>query len=146
MRPQIIHKPEELATLLDANAPRTQADLCRVSSAMFNPREWINGHGNIALKQGMDLAMFEYMGPGAYLGHIWFGSRGRHALEVARDMLETMFDKYDARLIRGEIPLWRKDVAWFMRLLGFEQERLEIRPQGAVMVARLTREHLPDAS
>lgn len=134
MRP--IHEPAELAALLDANAPGDQI------TDEFCPVLWLLNPDNIALRIGLDLAMFEDQGDGIWKGHIWFDARGALAATRAREMLDHMFAHHGAKAIRGEVPAYRKDVLAFVRHLGFRRVGTAMDPQGPVILCEL----LPDNS
>ena len=129
---QIVHSGDELAYLLDANGPGDQI------GDDFSPQAWIKDPQHLALRIGNDLAMFEHKGDGEWLGHIWYNSRGQRALDRARIMLNAMFARYSAKVINGEVPATRKDVAAFVRRLGFEPTGTAVRPQGRVKLFTLT--------
>ena len=126
-----VRNPLVLAALLYGNAPDGQVD------DTFDAREWLSDPRNIALRIGEDLAMFEHCGPGVYLGHIWFVSRGKVAITRARMLIEDM-RKRGAMTIRGEIPAGRKDVQAFMARLGFKSTGDAVRPQGRVNLVQIT--------
>lgn len=111
---RIIHSGHELASILDANAPANQI------LPDFDPHEWLENPEHLALAIDHDLAMFEHGGGDRWVGHIWFRSRGKLALERASILLSLMFRRFGAKAILGEIPANRKDVALFMARLGFE--------------------------
>lgn len=138
---QVVHEPAELATLLDANAPADQfaapSYIYQQPGEPFCPVLWILDPDNLALRIGLDLAMFEDKGQGEWVGHIWFNCRGALALERARALLGHMFDHYGARVIRGEVPEWRKDVLLFVRKLGFKRVGEARHPLGRLVVLTL---------
>lgn len=126
---QSISNPIELARLILANAPEELID------GRFKPAAWLEA-GNIALRVGNDLAMFEDLGDGVYLAHVWFASRGKEAIEAARSILEEMFAR-GATAICGETPASRRDALLFVRKLGFRPRGEAMRPQGRVIVSVL---------
>jgi hypothetical protein len=134
--PERVTDPLELAALLASNVPPEWRHL------HFSATAWLSDPRNIALRIGPDLSMFEYYGPGVYLGHIWFASRGRTALERAKAMLDTMFSDYGAQVIRGETP--KREVALFVRKLGFRFDGEADRPIGRVRLCQIT--NLPHES
>jgi hypothetical protein len=122
--------------MLAANVPQEWRD------KPFSSTRWLDDRRNVALRIGPDLAMFEHCGPGSYLGHIWFASRGRTALANARAMLDAMFDDYGAKIIRGETP--KREVEMFVRRLGFHFQGEAIRPIGRVKLCALSNGNLAE--
>jgi hypothetical protein len=106
--------PQELAALVRANAREGHVTVGDAEAWLRNPR-------NFALRSGGDLSLFEAIGdwPGPLKGHVFFASRGKDALKVARAMLRQAFD-YGATAIYGETPLQFRDALMFARLLGFK--------------------------
>lgn len=128
--------PLELASLLASNVPPEWRHL------HFSATEWLSNPENVALGEGPDLSMFEALGGGVFMGHIWFSSRGRTALERAKAMLNAMFSDYGAQVIRGETP--KREVALFVRKLGFRFDGEADRPIGRVRLCQIT--NLPHES
>lgn len=120
----------ELATLLAANVPPEWRGL------PFSASAWLAQDGNIALRVDNDLAMFEWIEPGVYLGHTWFASRGKRALANGRAMLRAMFD-HGASEIRGETPVAKPEAMLFARRLGFTYAGEAERPIGRVRLCSL---------
>lgn len=135
----IVHEPAELATLLDMNAP------AGLVSPQFDAKAWLEAPGNLALRIGTDLGMFEFVRAGVYGGHIWFSSRGTRAFDTARAMLEYMFTRGGAVSILGETPVHRRDAWMFVRKLGFRKVGERDRPEGRVILSHLKREGLTEA-
>jgi hypothetical protein len=127
--PERVTDPLELASLLASNVPPEWRHL------NFSATAWLSDPRNIAFRIGPDLSMFEYHGPGVFMGHIWFSSRGRVALERAKAMLDAMFSDYGAKTIRGETP--RRETALFVRKLGFKFHGEAERPIGRVKLCEL---------
>lgn len=129
----LLTDPAELAALLKANA----RDDWRPDAG--DAAQWLAQPRNFALADGGDLGMFTARGewPGPLEGHVFFASRGRRALEVARTMLGRAFD-YGATEILGETPARYRDAVIFARLLGFERVGEAERPYGMAVLSRLT--------
>ena len=138
---RIVHSPSELATLLDMNAPQGLIE------PTFDAKAWLNSEGNLALRVGNDLGMFEYLRPRDYIGHVWVNSRGAQALETAHDMLSYMFTRGGAESIFGETPTDRRDAWLFVRKLGFRRLGTALREhcgrKHSVTLSRLKAEWLP---
>src|SRR3546814_3245729 len=61
----------------------------------FDPPFWLDDQRNIALtNQNHDVALFEYFKPGTVLGHYFFHSRGKSAIEAAHLFLDELFSEY----------------------------------------------------
>lgn len=119
-----IRSPLVLAALLESNAPE------ELVGTKVTPAEWLAVEDNIALRINDDLAMFEWVAPHVYAGHVWFASRGPMALDHGRQIIAAMFDRYGAHSIGGETPIGNRAAVIFARQLGFkrvgeaERERL----------------------
>lgn len=132
-----VRNPLVLRALLEGNDIAEQIQWVENAERYgFDAREWLSEPGNVALRLGEDLAMFEYLGPGVYQGHIFFASRGSAAETKARLMIAEMMTM-GAHTIRGEIPVYRKDVRQFMARIGFDFAGHAIRPMGKVVLATI---------
>ena len=112
----------------------------------FDPKAWLLDTRNIALRIEDDLGMFEHCGPGIYLGHVWFQSRGREAVTRAKAILAEMFASYGATRINGETPVTCPHAWAFARLLGFKRIGFAMRPMGVVILSTLNGNLKPPAS
>lgn len=110
-----IRNPLVLAALLDSNAPK---DLVGTKAT---PAEWLAIDDNIALRINDDLAMFEWIAPHVYAGHVWFASKGAQALDHGRQIIAAMFGRYGATSIGGETPVGNRAAVIFARQLGFRR-------------------------
>lgn len=89
----------------------------------FNVRSWLSDQYNVALTNGTDFALFEWVpSTRSFIGHYMFASRGKEAFVAARQFLMVMFAVYGADLILGIVPEDRRDVSIFTRKLGFTFE------------------------
>jgi len=89
----------------------------------FSIRRWLDDGLNLALMSSNgDCALFEYLGNNVYSGHYLFGTRGKEALESAKDFLKVMFYGYLTHVIVGFVPIEKKHVHLFSRWLGFKDE------------------------
>lgn len=111
---RLVRDPQELARLIAQNARDGSVPVSDAASWLANPR-------NFALVDGDDLALFEAKGdwPGPLEGHIFFRSRGKQALAIARQMLAQAF-AYGGTAIIGATPHQYRDALMFARLLGFK--------------------------
>jgi hypothetical protein len=83
--------------------------------------EWIKDENNICLCEGDNYGAFEYNRPGVYTGHYFFGSaRGKAAIRISKDILDSIFGLYKAEVIQGLTPSHHKGALWLNRQLGFK--------------------------
>lgn len=81
--------------------------------------DWVSHPGNIAVTfDNGDIALFDDELEGAYQVHFLFQSRGRKAIEHARESFRRMFVEHDAGLIFGLVPDFRRDVKMLARWAG----------------------------
>lgn len=94
-----------------------------------SPTEWLADPANIALENDSgDIALFEYGLPGReiYSGHYFFKSRGRKAIQVAREFLDELFNScYNINVLMGLVPLKHKAARWITRQVGFTSHGIE---------------------
>jgi hypothetical protein len=64
------------------------------------------------------LATYEY--PGMYTVHWFFVSRGRKAINLAKDMFDYMFKHHEAKALRGLTPEDKKAARWASRQTGMK--------------------------
>ena len=91
----------------------------------FYPDEWVNNPLNIALiNKNQDVALFENQInlPKTVCGHYFFFSRGRSAIEAAKEFLKEIFsEEYNVETIIGLTPEGHKAALWMNRQLGFKE-------------------------
>lgn len=81
--------------------------------------DWLARSGNIPVTfDNGDVALFDDEGDGVYQVHFLFVSRGRKAIEHARESFKVMFTEHGANLIFGLVPSFRRDVALLARWVG----------------------------
>lgn len=106
----------------------------------FHPYEWVEDDKNIALtNDNEDIALFEYMKDGVVVGHYFFHSRGRQAIEAAKKFLKEIFSDYDVKMIIGLTPLLNKKAKWMNRRLGFRYHgivKTEVEPCEIVIMTK----------
>lgn len=94
-----------------------------------DPVEWLANPTNIALENSHgDIALFEYGLPQKkiYSGHYFFKSRGKQAIQVAREFLDEIFNScYNIHVVIGLVPIERKAARWITRRLGFTSYGIE---------------------
>jgi hypothetical protein len=95
----------------------------------IDPIEWLSDPVNIVLEnEHGDLALFEYGFPTRklYSGHYFFKSRGRQALNAARDFLDEIFNScYNISIVLGLTPVEHKAARWMSRQVGFKSHGVE---------------------
>jgi len=80
---------------------------------------WLASTGNIPVTfDNGDIVMFDHEGGRDYQVHFLFQSRGREAIEHAREAFRIMFTDYKAELIFGLVPDFRRDVKMLARWIG----------------------------
>ena len=79
----------------------------------FNKRE------TFVVTRGEDVAVFQKIAGGIVEGHYAFKSRGKEALDVARDILDEVFAS-GVSVVMGKTPHYNKKARWFSRQLGFK--------------------------
>lgn len=89
----------------------------------FIPDFWLCIPTNVALtNDNGDVALFNrhLELPNTVTGHYFFHSRGRQALNAAKEMIREVFTgPYDVTSIMGLTPLEKKGALWMNRQLGF---------------------------
>lgn len=80
--------------------------------------DWLNVEGNVPIVMGDDIALFDNEGGCTYQVHFLFVSRGRSAIQAAKESFRRMFEDYGADLIFGLVPNFRDDVKMLARWAG----------------------------
>lgn len=89
--------------------------------------DWLASPGNVSVTfDNGDVMLFDDEGDDVYQAHVLFRSRGRKAIEHAREGLRTVFEKHDAPLIIALVPDFRRDVKLLARWSGMKS--LGLRP------------------
>jgi hypothetical protein len=78
----------------------------------------IEDERNIFLVDGDNGACFAWRGPGVYEAHVFFTTRGREAIVLGKEMLESVSGK--ANLVWGATPLKLRHARWFNRQIGMQ--------------------------
>ena len=115
---QLVRDPQELLRLVLANKRED------VSPCFTDVEQWLADPRNFALSEGDDLGLATAGDnwPGPLAIHVFYKSRGKKALEVARRMIGQCFD-YGATEINVKTAF--RDVALFARWLGFKETHRE---------------------
>lgn len=84
--------------------------------------KWLEDPTNIALVNDEgDMALFEYGLKDYYSGHYAFKSRGRKAIDAAREFLDELFNTcYNISILIGLVPLTNLPARWLTRQVGFK--------------------------
>lgn len=92
-----------------------------VDGANISAKEWLSIPTNIALINDKgDVALFEIGFRDVYTGHYCFKSRGRAAINAAKDFLDEIFNTcYNIDVILGLTPITNLPARWFSRQVGF---------------------------
>lgn len=96
---------------------------------------WLASPGNIAVTfDNNDIALFDDEGDDTYQVHFLFQSRGRKAIEHARESFRRMFVDHGCKLIFGLVPRTpehdRRDVALLARWAGGRSVGMRDTPEG----------------
>lgn len=113
----------------DATKIATAIDYLSKDTKSIDAIEWLSNPVNIALenKHG-DIVLFEYglLEHKVYSGHYFFKSRGRQAIQSARDFLDEIFNScYNISILMGFTPLKHKAARWLTRQVGFTSYGIE---------------------
>lgn len=80
---------------------------------------WLASAGNVPVTfDNGDIALFDHEGAQDYQVHFLFNSRGREAIDHAREAFRIMFVDHGAELIFGLVPDFRRDVKLLARWIG----------------------------
>lgn len=81
--------------------------------------DWLAFEGNIPITfPNGDIALFDWEGDGTYQVHFLFVSRGREAINNAKEAFRQMFVDHGAEVIFGLVPDFRRDVKLLARWIG----------------------------
>jgi hypothetical protein len=81
--------------------------------------DWLARPGNVPITfDNGDIALFDNEGDGTFQVHFLFKSRGRKAIEHARESFSRMFTDHGCTLIFGMVPDFRRDVKMLARWAG----------------------------
>jgi len=87
--------------------------------------DWLAHDGNVPVTfVNGDVVLFDNEGDGIYAIHVLFKSRGRMALDHAREAIATMFEDYGATLIYAMVPVIRPEVKLLARWAGMRSAGL----------------------
>jgi len=81
---------------------------------------WLKDGNNVMLVSGEDVGCATYEYPGVYTVHWFYKSRGRAALNLAREMLHEMFTNYGMETARGLTPETIPQAIRLAKYMGFK--------------------------
>ncbi len=92
---------------------------------------WLANDRNVPIVfENGDIALFDYEDEGTYQVHFLFESRGRQAVEHAKQSFADMFTKHGASLIFGLVPDFRRDVKLLARWAGGRSQGIRQTSEG----------------
>jgi len=94
---------------------------------------WLSDIRNVAMLEGDDLALFDYVAPGIYSIHLFFRSRGKEAVEAGKAITRRMFD-HGAKMIVGHVPAINRKAGVIARMAGYHFAGTRETPYGKVLV------------
>ena len=80
--------------------------------------DWLADNRNIPVVVDEDVTLFDYESAGMYQVHVLYKSRGRQAIDRAKEAFAEMFTKHNASVIIGLVPDFRRDVKLVARWTG----------------------------
>lgn len=83
---------------------------------------------NVCLIEGEGGAFFAWRGPGIYEAHCFFEQRGKAVLDLSREILRVMRQRYGARLFWAWVPVKSRHVRLHCRLLGWKSNGIKNLP------------------
>lgn len=93
--------------------------------------DWLAVEGNVSVtSDDGDITLFDAYGDGVYAIHVLYKSRGRKAIERAKEAIRSMFEEHGARLIFGMVPAFRSDVKMLARWTGMRSAGPRFAPEG----------------
>lgn len=95
--------------------------------------DWVRDPRNVAVWEGDDLALFDYVSPGVYEGHFFFESRGKEAVRVTKMLTQRMFD-LGAQMLIGKTPIEYKHACIIARAAGWHYAGHQMTEHGEVIV------------
>lgn len=102
--------------------------------------DWLASPGNIAIEVGDDVALFDAEGSGVYEMHVLFLSRGRAAIDAAKEAIRRMFADHGADLIFGMVPCFRREVKLLARWSGLMPAGIRSTSEGLCELFVLSKE------
>lgn len=118
-----------------------QTDKYKYAMPCFWPPDWVASENNYALIDEHDnIGLLDYQRPGVYEPHLYFESRGREAIDVARDMIDWTFDNTPARRLEGQTPILCKGAWYVVRKIGFKRTGIVFTEWGPMHGSVMTKE------
>lgn len=82
--------------------------------------DWVNDPRNIPIVEGDDITLFDFEDTGLYQIHFLYESRGRKAIDAAKQAIDRIFEFHGAKGIFGIVPNFRRDVKLLARWTGMK--------------------------
>lgn len=97
-------------------------ELLHEDGGNISAKEWLENPTNIALiNDDGDIALFEHGIKDYYSGHYAFKSRGRKAINAAREFIDELFNTcYNIEVLMGLTPITNLPARWLTRQVGFK--------------------------
>jgi hypothetical protein len=93
--------------------------------------DWLKHSRNVPVTfDNGDIVLFDDEGDNIYQVHFLFQSRGRKAIEHARESFKIMFTEHGCDLIFGLVPDFRRDVKMLARWAGGHSRGLRSTSEG----------------
>lgn len=93
-------------------------------------RPFLENPMNVCLLSGEGGALFVWRGPGIYEVHVFFEQRGRDVLRLSHAMLDWMRANRSARMFWAAVPVEKRRVIMFTRLMGWRSAGEAEMPHG----------------
>lgn len=91
---------------------------------------WLSTPGNVAITIDGDVTLFDDEGDKIYQVHVLFQSRGRTAINHAKEAFRRMFDDHEAKMIFAMVPDFRREVKLLARWVGCKSAGLRQTSEG----------------
>lgn len=111
--------------------------------------EWIKVDNNLAFvdEEGVNFGAFEFVSHGVVMGHYFFGSaRGRKAINLAKEIIDRVFNVHEIVVIQGLTPTHHKAALWMNRQLGFKPYQIIDTEAGPHQIFALTKSEWNNAA
>lgn len=124
----------DVALLREAIAPYPD-----LNPADFRWESWLENKNNLMFEEDGSISLFTFEYPGVYTGH-WFFKRGTKTQDLARRMLDTVFNEYGAKVVRGVTKVSLPHAIWAAKKLGFTSYGRLDYPDGEHELLMLTKD------
>ncbi len=103
---------------------------------------WVENKSNVMMAEGNSVGLATYEYPGLYSVHWFFSSdhRGRKAINLAKEMVDYLFQECGAKALRGFTKIELKAARWAARQLGLKSYGVLEFPNGPCELFCITKE------